>query len=161
MASFNELRANDINIELAIAEHPGSLSYYIFNEPALNTFDPTLAKERDGKDHYRIIETRTIEMHRLADVLEEHSTVFTTIDFMSVDVEGFDLSVLRSNDWVRFSPEYVLAEDFSCETIDETLQAPIATFMRSVGYALFGKTAHTQIYKRRKVIREQPWQPAR
>jgi hypothetical protein len=72
----------------------------------------------------------------------------TSIDFLSVDVEGLDLQVLRSNDWERFAPEYVLAEDLSSETVEDALRTPVAAFMRSVGYALFAKTVHTKIYRR-------------
>ena len=32
------------------------------------------------------------------------------IDFFSIDVEGLDLSVLKSNNWNRYRPTYILAE---------------------------------------------------
>ena len=67
---------------------------------------------------------------------------------LSVDVEVFDLPVLRSNDWNLFRPEIVLAEDFSCENVEEALNAPMATFLRSVGYVLFAKTGYSGVYKR-------------
>ena len=150
MAAFRKLRPRDINLEMAIAEEPGTLVFHMFNEPALNTFDPVLAKERDGKDHYRIIETRKIETKTLAWILTEYVYDKQLIDFLSVDVEGLDLAVLRSNDWQLFSPRYVLAEDFSVVSIEETLNSPIATFLRSVGYSLFAKTAHTQVFRQQK-----------
>jgi FkbM family methyltransferase len=149
MTAFKAGRPRDINLEIAVAENPGKLTYHIFNDPALNTFDPALAKERDGKDIYKIIETKEIEMRPLAQILSEHIPAQETIDFMSVDVEGFDLPVVRSNDWERFSPKYVLAEDFSGETVEEALNSPIAAYLRSLGYLLFGKTAHTQIFRRK------------
>jgi len=60
MTAFKAGRPRDINLEIAVAENPGKLTYHIFNYPALNTFDPALAKERHGKDIYKIIERREI-----------------------------------------------------------------------------------------------------
>lgn len=148
MDAFKQLRANDINVETAIGEHTGSLLFHIFNDPAINTFDVALAKERDGQAHYRLMETKKMQMRTLAQVLEEYLPPNKSIDFLSVDVEGLDLAILRSNDWKRFSPEYLLAEDYFCASMEEALQSPITTFLRSVGYALHAKTVHTQIYKR-------------
>jgi hypothetical protein len=67
-----------------------------------------------------------------------------------VDAEGFDLSVLRSNDWNRYVPQYVLAEDSSGADVEAVLQLPLAGFLRSVGYVLFAKTANTQIFRRKQ-----------
>jgi FkbM family methyltransferase len=149
MEAFKLNRPKDINLEIAVAEKPGKLAYHIFNDPALNTFDKALARERDGKDIYKIVEVKEIEMRPLAQILADHLPAQQSIDFLSVDVEGLDLAVLRSNDWSRFSPEYVLAEDFSGDTVEEALASPIAAFLRPLGYVLFAKTAHTQIYKRK------------
>jgi FkbM family methyltransferase len=148
MEAFSATRPGDTNLEIAVAEKPEKLSFHIFNEPALNTFDPTLAKERDGLDHYRVVEVKEIMTQTLAQILSNNLPKGTVIDFMSVDVEGLDLAVLRSNDWKRFPPKYILAEDFSGETIEEALTSPIAAFLRKVGYVLFAKTVHTQIFKR-------------
>lgn len=148
MSAFHKFRPKDTNLELAIAEHSGRMTFHIFNEPALNTFDATLAKERDGQDSFRIISTKMVPVRTLSQVLDEHLPVNQEIDFLSVDVEGFDLAVLRSNDWKRFRPEYILAEDCAVETVEQALNCPIAIFLRSVGYTLFAKTSLTQIFRR-------------
>ena len=148
MTAFRNLRPDDINVEIAVGENPGSLDFFIFNEPALNTFDAALAKKREGIEPYRIVETRKVEVRTLAQVLDQYLPSQKSIDFLSVDAEGFDLSVLRSNDWKRFLPKYVLAEDFSGESVEAALQSPIAIFLRSAGYVLFAKTAQTLIFRR-------------
>ena len=38
------------------------------------------------------------------------------IDFLSVDCEGSDLGVLRSNDWDRFQPRVIAVEDWQKES---------------------------------------------
>jgi FkbM family methyltransferase len=148
MAAFRNLRPADINLELAIGEQPGSLPFHIFNDPALSTFDARVAKEREGVGNWRVVEVKPIEVRPLAQVLEEYLPAGRSIDFLSVDVEGLDLPVLRSNDWERFRPEYILAEDVYCESFEDSLKNPLGVFLKSIGYVLYGRTAHTEFYKR-------------
>jgi hypothetical protein len=68
----------------------------------------------------------------LAEVLARNLPAGQAIDFMSVDVEGHDLSALRSNDWSRFRPRFVVVEDK--ETDAE--RSEIVRFMRSQGYGV-------------------------
>jgi len=51
------------------------------------------------------------------------------IDFLSVDVEGLDDVVLRSNDWDRFRPRVVMYE------CNDPANDPASSFLASVGYA--------------------------
>jgi len=48
MTLFQNVRPRDINVEAAVSSTPRELTYYIFNEPALNTFKRDLALERVG-----------------------------------------------------------------------------------------------------------------
>jgi FkbM family methyltransferase len=148
MSLFQKMRPRDINVERAVAEKPGKLIFHVFNSPALNTFDADLARQRDGVGEWKIIGVKEIETQPLAQILRDVVPQGQAIDFMSVDVEGLDLEVLRSNDWSLFSPTYVLAEDFFIGGVEEALKSPITEFLRSKGYALFAKTAHTLIFKK-------------
>ena len=48
---FRQERPRDTNLELAVSETPGELAYYVFDDPALNTFDRALAASRDEVLH--------------------------------------------------------------------------------------------------------------
>ncbi|MCJ0742379.1 hypothetical protein [Pedobacter montanisoli] len=54
MLEFDKVRPLDINIETPISNKNETLNYYIFNEPALNTFSKELAEERSNKAIYKI-----------------------------------------------------------------------------------------------------------
>lgn len=149
MQQFNQLRPRDINIEAAIGCDLRPLTYHMFNEPALNTLDPRLAKERDGVQHYQIVERKEIIPHTLAEILTNNLPPHQTVDFLSVDVEGFDLDVLKSNDWIRFQPSYVLAEDTHAQTIHQAINCQVTSFMEGVGYEMFAKTVNTLFFRRR------------
>ena len=65
---------------------------------------------------------------------------------MSVDVEGLDFEVLKSNDWTKYRPKFVLVEilSSSLHNIDQTI---IGQLMNSVGYEVFAKCVNTVFFK--------------
>lgn len=144
MELFRKKRPRDINLELAIAEEEAEADFYLFNEPALNTFDQQLASQRHGP-RYRVVQVRTIKKQPLAAVLREYLKLGQTIDILSVDVEGLDLEVLRSNDWQRFPARCVVVEaaEVNLSQLDryETHQ-----FLSQHGYEIWAKTANTLFY---------------
>ncbi len=146
MAEFKRLRKRDINLEMAIAESPGKLTYYIFNDSTLNTFDDALAQKRQCNPKYYVEAKVELPTYRLEQLLGQYLPPEQTIDFMSVDVEGFDLAVLRSNNWQRCRPTYVLAETLGQE---RNLCAchPIGDFLAEQGYVLVAHTMNTGIFR--------------
>lgn len=148
MELFKQIRPKDINIELGISDNSGKLTYYQFNEPALNTFDSNIAEKRDGSNGYRIITTSQIATRRLSDVLHEYLPAGQKIDFLTVDAEGYDLKVLASNDWEKYRPDYILVEEFSNNKMDEILSTPLVEFLRLQGYELISKAFLTLIFLR-------------
>ena len=113
MRLFARQRSRDCNVQLGVAEQAGSMTYHEFDEPALNTFDEKLAAWRSANTRYRVVGRREIPVQPLAGILQRHLPANQSIDFLSIDVEGLDLAVLRSNDWRQFRPRCVLAEAFA------------------------------------------------
>ena len=144
--AFRRSRSRDTNLQAGVAEQPGSLTYFVFDDAALNTFDEKLKQERESNTPYRVVATSTVEVTRLDAILREHLPKGQRIDFLSIDVEGFDLQVLRSNDWSAYRPAFVLVEalDFSIDAADSH---PIHKFMRGQRYALVAKTMNTLFYR--------------
>ena len=147
MSAFQEKRPRDINLEIGIGEEQGELEYYIFNEPALNGFSRDLSLERNSAaTAYRIEKVISIKVRRLSDVMDRHLATGQQIDFMSIDVEGLDLQVLRSNDWINYRPTYVLAEVLA-SSLHEIEQSEIGKFMRDQRYILYAKCMNTIFFK--------------
>jgi len=153
MQLFQRLRRRDVNLAVGIAEQAGSRRYFQFNEPALNTFDEQLARQREVRDGYQLIASTPVPVLPLRQVFEQHLPQGQVIDVLSVDAEGCDLSVIRSNDWDRFRPYCVLVE---------TLQSSLAAldrnethdYLSARGYELFAKTVNTFIYLDHKSPRD-------
>jgi len=101
MKLFNKMRHRDINIEKPISNKKQVLTYYAFNEPALNGFSKELSQERAEKDNYFIEFTKDIETSTLEEVLNINLPKDKEIDFLSIDVEGLDFMVLKSNNFKK------------------------------------------------------------
>ncbi|MBX9782843.1 MAG: FkbM family methyltransferase [Chitinophagaceae bacterium] len=144
---LDEKRPGDINIEAGVLNRNGeALTYYMFQDPAYNTFDETVAAQRQlpGSD-YIFLEKKQIACYRLADILEKHLPKNTSIDFLSIDVEGMDLEVLQSNNWELYRPRYIIAESLSTKLAEE-FNAPISVFLQQQGYELTAKTANSLLF---------------
>lgn len=144
-ALFQRERPRDVNLSVGVSDQPGELTYIMFDEPALNSFDERQAQEVEAGGRFRIIRRVPIPVQRLDAILRANLDPGTRIDVLTVDVEGHDLAVLQSNDWTTFRPGCVLVEAYgkSFETIVGT---PVHEFLSGHGYALFAKTVNTLIY---------------
>lgn len=146
MEPFRRVRPKDINLECGVGSVPGIVKFHRFNEPALNTFDVKEARIKD-QPPYRLIDTVDVKVERLDTLLNLHMPVGKSIDFMTVDVEGRDEDVLRSNDWTVFRPHYILAETLRTDLL-ALRECPIVTFLASVGYKPIAKAYNTSFFER-------------
>ena len=147
MDKFNKQRSRDINVEVPIASKKQTLKYFAFNEPALNTFSGELAKERDGKDGYKVLFEKDIETYTLAEVLDKYMPKdVKEIDFFSIDVESLDYDVLISNDWNKYKPKIILIEDLKFD-ISNLSKSDIVTFLAEKDYKFLAKTVNTLFFK--------------
>lgn len=148
MEQFDRHRARDINLEQAVSDVPGEMTYYIFNEPALNGLDARLSQERDAlADAYKIVDTRILTTRRLDAILDEYLPSQQSIDFLSIDVEGLDIAVLKSNNWTRYRPEVILIEVLNGRFPD-LLSSETSDYLSAQGYTVFAKAVNTVIYRR-------------
>lgn len=143
---FARERPRDVNLCCGISNREGQMTYFRMTDSALNTFDERLAREREKLTGYRIIGTSDVRVERLDSVLRTHTTAPVIIDFMSVDAEGHDLNVLRSNDWNLFRPRVLLTEAIGGMSIDEALSCEVHVFLSGQEYRLVAKTKNTLFY---------------
>lgn len=142
---FNLIRGRDVNLNIGISTKPGSLKFYCFNEPALNSFSEEVSMKVNESQKYKIIKTVDVEVLPLSQVLSAHVPAGTVIDFLSIDVEGLDYAVLMSNDWEKFQPQYVLIEGHT--TVENIGELDVYKFLTQKNYAVVAKTRRTMIFK--------------
>lgn len=133
---FSQQRPCDRFIEAGIAKTVGEMTYFMFSEPALNTFSEKIASENTAC----VTGTKMVKVYPLQRILEDNLPPGRTIDFLSIDAEGMDIEVLCSNDWKTFRPLVVLIEEMSLVTLADVDKLECAFFMKQQGYKAFART---------------------
>lgn len=160
---FLQKRKRDINLNIGIGslftrDRNGAI-FYEFETESLSTFSRKQAKLL-AKCGYKLRRKITIPMFQLKDVMRKYIT--SAIDFMSVDVEGLDLDVLKSNDWNKYRPKLLCIEtinfiDFLSST-SNTLRScrrksVIDKYLTSKGYKKFFENGLNTLYKDQSTIK--------
>ena len=143
---FNVFRRRDINLNIGVGEFQDSLTFYCFNEPALNSFSKEVS-ERIVREtpKYKIIKEVKIDVLPLSEVFDRYLPQGTKIDFLTIDVEGLDFEVLKSNNWDKYKPDVILVEESL--NVDELGNSVIYPYLKERGYVFFAKTLRTCIYR--------------
>lgn len=145
MSLFERYRPRDINLETAVAESPQEMTFYMFADPAVNTLNEqqAAASIRQG---VQLVEKKQLHSRRLEDVLAQHLPAATPIDVMSVDVEGLDLQVLKSNNWARYRPRFLLVERLDLP-FPALLDDDLYLYLKAQHYELYAKTVNTLFFQ--------------
>jgi hypothetical protein len=61
---------------------------------------------------------------------------------LTIDVEGFDLEVLKSNDWNRVMPRVICVEELGNLSPSKDNPSEIELYLESYGYKLKAKTIY-------------------
>ncbi len=110
MTEFNKVRPRDMNLEVGVSDVNDELTYYFIDKnSSMNSFSKEFLIEVGM--HESVKKEIKVPVHKLSQILDEHLPAGQTIDFLSVDVEGFDYNALASNDWNKYRPKIVLVED--------------------------------------------------
>ena len=141
-AAFEEHRPGDVFVHVGIAEQDDERPYYRFSNPVYNTFDRSRADAviSKNKASARFVGESKVQLSRLSTVLERWASP-RIIDLMCIDVEGFELSVIGSNDFVKYRPRLLICE-LICNSVSVALSSEISATMTVLGYRLVAATGH-------------------
>lgn len=105
-----EARDRDINLNLGLGDEEGELTFY--ESPSQQGISALSTFSADSAAQHRALgvalEERKVPVTTLARICEQHVT--GTIDFMSIDVEGFEARVIRGGDWKLHRPRVLVVE---------------------------------------------------
>ncbi len=108
---FNKKRPKDINLNIGIGSKKNTLEFYVMSADTLSSFEKEKAIEQGRGHGAELVSTILIDVDTLKNVFDKNIIKKKkTIDFMSVDVEGFELEVLKSNDWKKYTPRVIMIE---------------------------------------------------
>lgn len=99
-------RPRDLNLCLALGTTRSSLTFFEFEAEGISTLSSEFA------DHFVRLgyacTRRVVDVVPLRELCEQHAD--RPIDFMKIDVEGWERQVLEGGDWNRFRPRVLLVE---------------------------------------------------
>lgn len=144
MKKIFEERVRDLNINAGISDHTGKIKYYAFTKGTLNTFDEETAKKQSRM--YGEFTTHEMQVYTLKEIITKHAPE-KQIDFMNIDVEGFELKILNSHDWVKYPPTLIAIEDQNLN-LSNPSESTTYLFLTTKGYELFSKVNYTTMYRK-------------
>lgn len=145
-ARLRQARPGDVTLEVAVGAAPGRAELLMFSEwGSSNTLHPDFADMIVTTQNAAVTRKVDVEIMTLAAVFEGRVPGDGIIDVLSVDVEGFDLVAVQSNDWQRFRPRVVAVEDLELDLRDVGA-SPIHRFMDTVDYELRAHCVLTSLY---------------
>ncbi len=136
---LHALRPHDVIVQAGVGVADASeADYYVMRgNPALNTFsaDDVAVRRREAGEGVveKVIKMPLVEVNRL---IAQH--LGAAPDLISIDVEGWDLAILRTLDFQKYRPAAIIAETLPI--------GPIPKFLASKGYELRGASMYNAIF---------------
>ena len=146
MTLFNKYRSRDINIEAVVSNIKKNINYIIYDEPALNCIYAKKRIKRNNSMGYKIKKKVSLKTKKLSEILNKYMPINTKIDFMNIDIEGYEYAVLLSNDWKKYKPTYILVEVVNYD-LDKLTRNKVYQFLLKKGYSAIAITGRTVIFK--------------
>lgn len=143
---FAKVRPRDMFVGLGVAEKKDVLEYWEFDEGAANTFSVEQAEKNTKEAGRKLLRKISVAVMPLRDILANCGMERAVIDLMSVDVEGMDEEVLRSNDWEKWRPKLIICEDLDFD-FEKTRSSGVVKYLLGLNYALVAKTPYSLIFK--------------
>ena len=148
--AFTQARPRDINLNVGIGEQSGELDFYVMSVRTLNTFSEAEAHAIERQGSVRIERVVTLPVVTVNSILEDHCR--TGIDFLSLDVEGLDLAILRTMDFDIVRPKVMCVETITySENRTGQKVKDIESFMHGNGYFTYADTNINTLFVDRQI----------
>lgn len=154
IVKFKKMRRRDINVNVGIGPSRGELDYYMFSDHAVNTFSVDFAKkiQNDPLTPFKFIGIKKVKVITLKELLDQYLSEDKIIDFFTIDTEGLDLTILQSNDWLKYRPKYILIEIHRNGKNAEILTSDVACYLKERNYEFVAQGFCTTLFARKDLI---------
>ena len=138
---FNYLRPRDHNKQIAISDKSGEVDLYFYHDrSAINTLSKETFDSRGGKS----FDIRKIKAETLNYIIENSPFKDNKIDFLTIDVEGYEMNVLKGFDINKYRPSIIVLEfidnalkkqEFYNHNIQNVINSEVYKYMLSNNYS--------------------------
>lgn len=143
-------RAKDICLNAGVGSFSQKQAdFYIMSTDTLNTFSKEEAERYQSYGTYKIKEVIKMPILEINDIVDQY--LFNLVNFISIDIEGLELEILKTLDFSRIRPEVFCIETLTY-TEDKTEQKnqQILDYMINNGYFVYADTYINTIFVDRK-----------
>lgn len=149
---FTKYRKKDININCGIGADSGELMLNIMNVPAVNTFSAKEAQRLEKEHGFTITKQIKVPVLPVDAVINKYANgIFP--DFLSLDVEGLDMEIIRSINFKQSAPTVICTETISySDTGQGVKQTEIIDYLQKQGYMVYADTNINTIF-----VLEEKW----
>jgi hypothetical protein len=143
---IQKIRPKDkiLNIGVGLINQKES-DFYIFETIGLSTFSKEDAEIRQKTGKNKIINVIKVPLKSINEIIAENFDIYP--DFLSIDIEGLDLSVLKTLDFNKYPIPVICAE--TCVYSENHIKPKdnsIIEFMLSKGYFVYADTYINSIF---------------
>ena len=139
---FNIFRKKDLNLSIAVSDKEDEADLYFYHEKsALNT----ISKKNADFQKAKVTSIKKVRTQSINKILENSPYYNQKIDFLSIDVEGSELDILKDFNFEKYSPKVIVVEylDLSLKkleiknlNIDNIINSEIYKLVVSKNYTL-------------------------
>jgi FkbM family methyltransferase len=129
-------RKRDIFFAGGVGAEDGEMTYFELESNLRNTFSEKYISNFQLEGEVK--SSKNLPVQKLSTLFKKFLNPPYSIDFMTIDVEGMELDVVKSNDWSKFRPKFILLESHC--SLEEDLDSEISKFLLSKDYQLISKS---------------------
>lgn len=142
---FNKHRPEDINLNFGVGPNNGTLDFYFIDDwSGRNTFCREVAEEFVRQNqNFSIQKIQQIPVRTIDDIISNYSDGKFP-DFISIDVEGFDIDILSTASFDKSRPVVICVEAELNGEVDRASR--LISLLRERGYRLYVRTVANLIF---------------
>lgn len=133
------IRRHDRQYRAVVASESTQIQFYELSPWEFSTTNESIAKQRI-RVGARLIRSEFLNCITLEKIYDENPIKRPAL--LSIDVEGAEMSVLRSNNWERYCPDIVCVEELH----NPLSSSEIKSFLAEIGYEIAAYNGVSSIY---------------
>jgi len=137
---FKKERPGDKFISAGIGPVDGKANFYVIDPHTLSTFSEKEAKKYTSTGLHKIVEIQEKEILSIGNILKKYFKKKYP-NFLSIDVEGYDLEIIKSIDFTKWRPAVICAETLTYTTdSSEKKIKNILSLLKKNNYRIYADT---------------------
>ena len=150
---LKSFRRKDQVLNILIGPNKSNINFWEFEPYQYSTVDESVAEKVKKYTGVCLLNYSKKAVEPLSAIAPKLSPFDATL--LSIDVEGFDLEVLKSNDWIVFLPRVICIEEWE-ETMNEHLSSTIGDFLANYNYKRVAWTGLSSIFVEKSYLGSMP-----